>query len=69
MEQYVLVFEVKAIDYNDAYNSVVRDILGSPKITITFEHTITINTKPTKDLINKIIEGALLVNNKELEII
>ena len=69
MERYVLVFRVKAIDYDDIYNSIVKDIVGSPKIITTFEHSITINQKPTKDLINNIIKSFTEVKINKLEIV
>lgn len=67
--KYNLIFEMQIVDYNDPYNNVVRDIKYSPKITTKFEHTISIDKEPTKELINKIIKTMLSNKDNKFEIV
>lgn len=69
MEQYILIFEIKLIDYNDPYNNMVKDIKFSPKLSKTLETKVTINQKPNKELIKFFEDKLKNLNDKNIEII
>ena len=69
MEKYTLIFEIKLIDYNDAYNDMVKNIKFSPKLSKTLETKIEVNVKPNKELIKMFEDKLKNIKDKNIEII